>query len=156
MTRKSIFSISALTLGLALLFAVSARTSTSAAATIPGDDPLNLAVGSVEGTVNLPATLPQGVSLPCSSLKVGLYRYTDGNPIGAVNGPSVTPQSAGPGKCSYKLSTFTGSWIVSVGDSLPNWDLITQISPYSGVMITKGQTATRNITINRVVPYKLN
>jgi len=144
MTRKSIFALSALALALTLTFA--ATFSASA-----GD--FQLSFGSVQGQISLPSTLPQGLSsLPCSSLKVGLYRYTQGDPIGTQTGPSVTPQPAGPGKCSYKLTALATDWQVSVGDTLANWDLSYQVSPQAGVMIQKGQTATRNIAITQVKP----
>ncbi len=146
MKRKSMFAIGALALTLALTFAISLSASAQR---------IDLGVGSVEGQITLPTTLPQGLSsLPCSSLTVGLYRYTQGNPIGVQQGPSVTPQPAGPGKCSYKLTTFAMDWQVSMGDNLPNWDILFQVSPHPGVVIQKGQTATRNIAITQVTPHK--
>ncbi len=133
---------------LALTFAVSLSVSAQK---------LDLGFGSVEGTITLPSTLPQGLSsLPCSSLKVGLYRYTQGNPIGVQNGPSITPQQAGSGACTYKLTALATDWQVSMGDTLANWDIKHQVSPYSGVMIQKGQTATRNIAVTQVTSPKLN
>jgi hypothetical protein len=154
MKRKLFFGMTALTLGLALMFTIATQSTIPAAA---GDGP-KLLLGTIEGTVNLPSTLPQGLSsLPCSALKVGVYKYTNnGDPIGVLNGPSVTPQPAGAGKCSFKFTAPAVAWQLSIGENLPNWELVTHIQPSAGVVIPVNQTVTRTINITKVIPYKLN
>jgi len=157
MIRKSILAMSALTLGLALMFAVAVKSSTKAAAAGPDPQQVKIQFGTVAGTINLPQTLPAGLSsLPCSSLRVGMYRYTSGDPIGVQTAGPVTPQPSGPGKCSYSLSALATGWSsISVGYATANqWDLAQQVSPSQNVTVQPNQTATRNITITQVTAYK--
>lgn len=102
--------------------------------------------GKVQGTV----TLPSNGQLSCSQVRVGLYRYTSGDPIGAQSAGPVTPTPSGPGKCSYSLSALATGWNVSAGHASSQYSLSFQVSPSAGVMLQKGQTATRDIKITAV------